>query len=62
MKRIQYVLVSQGIEIYRTDNREEAVKQMNTANVEWYEYAQKCLDNNEQYADNEVLMYEEIVS
>lgn len=57
----QYVLVSQGIEIYRTSNRDEAVEQRDVSNEEWYEYVQRCLDNNEPYADNEVFLYEEIV-
>lgn len=55
----QYVLVSQGIEIFRTDDREEAEAIMNKSNEEWYEYCQQCYDNNERPADNEVFMYEE---
>ncbi len=58
-KPVQYVLVSQGIEIYRTTNKEEAVKIMEKGNKEWYEYVQRCLDNYEPYADNEIFLYEE---
>lgn len=34
----EYVLVSQGIEIYRTTNKEEAEYIMNTGNDEYYTY------------------------
>lgn len=59
MKETEYVLVSQGIEIYRTTNKEEAEHMMNEANESWYEYRQECIDRHEAYADNEVFMYEE---
>lgn len=55
----EYVLVSQGIEIYRTTDKEEAEMMMNDDNEDWLEYVQRCVDNNEPYADNEVFMYEE---
>jgi len=55
----EYVLVSQGIEIYRTTDKIEAETMMNESNEEYYQYAQKCADNYEQCADNEVEMYEE---
>ena len=32
---------------------------MNKSNDEWYGYKQKCLDNYEPYADNEIEIYEE---
>lgn len=57
----QYVLVSQGIEIYRTSDKLEAEIMMFDSNAEWYEYCQQCYDNNEAPADNEVFMYEEDV-
>lgn len=34
----EYLLVSQGIEIYRTINREEAVKIQEENNKDWREY------------------------
>lgn len=55
----QYVLVSQGIEIFRTHDKPEAEKIMNESNDEYYIYCQKCYDNNEAPVDNEVFMYEE---
>ena len=55
----EYVLVSQGIEIYRTTDKIEAETMMNKSNEEYYEYTQRCADNYEQCADNEVEMYEE---
>lgn len=55
----QYVLVSQGIEIFRTFNKDEAEKMMNESNDEYRKYCQQCYDNNEPCADNEVFMYEE---
>lgn len=55
----EYVLVSQGVEIYRTTDKEEAEMMMNDDNEDWLEYVQGCVDNNEPYADNEVEMYEE---
>lgn len=57
----QYVLVSQGIEIFRTDCKEEAESIMNAENEEWYEYVQSCLDEYEPYSDNEIFMCEEYV-
>ena len=56
--KTKYVLVSQGIKIDETYDKEEAERRMNTANEEWYEYVQRCVDNYEPYADNEVFMYE----
>ena len=55
----EYVLVSQGIEIYRTRDKKEAETFRDTENEEYYKYAQRCADNYEQCADNEVFMYEE---
>lgn len=55
----EYVLVSQGIEIYRTKNKEKAEKIMNTENKLFYEYKQRCLDNHEPYANNEIEIFEE---
>jgi hypothetical protein len=58
---IEYVLVSQGMEIYRTTDKTEAENFMNKSNEHYYEYCQKCYDNYERPADNEVFMYEEII-
>lgn len=55
----EYVLVSQGIEIYRTADKEEAERMMNEYNDEWREYVARCYENWERPADNEVFMYEE---
>lgn len=55
----EYVLVSQGIEIYRTTDKEEAEKMMNESNESWREYVGRCIEEHEPYADNEVFMYEE---
>lgn len=54
-----YVLVSQGIEIFRTKDKTEALEIMEQNNKEWYEYCQRCYDNNEPCADNEIFIYEE---
>ena len=56
---MKYVLVSQGIEIGRTKDKQEAEKMMNDGNEEWYKYCQWCYDNDESPVDNEVFMYEE---
>lgn len=55
----EYVLVSQGIEIYRTKDKEEAENIMKCENESFYNYVQECLDNGETYADNEIEIYEE---
>lgn len=55
----EYVLVSQGIEIYRTTDKTEAERMMNESNAEWREYVARCIENWERPADNEVFMYEE---
>lgn len=55
----QYVLVSQGIEIFRTTNKKEAEKIMNDKNSDWYKYKNECIENNEPYADNYIEMFEE---
>lgn len=61
MKVIYYVLVSQGIEIFRTTCKEEAERVMKESNAEFYKYKQWCADNYEYCADAEVLLYEEEV-
>lgn len=51
MKKI-FVLVSQGIEIMRTENQEKAINYVKKANDEYFDYLQKCYDNYERPADN----------
>lgn len=55
----EYVLVSQGIEIYRTTDKIEAETMMNESNEQCEKYVEKCCEEFEDYADNEVFMYEE---
>ncbi len=55
----EYVLVSQGIEIYRTNYEDEARKMQEDSNKDWREYAERCIEECEPYADNEVFLYEE---
>lgn len=56
---MDYVLVSQGMEIYRTKDKQEAEQIMNESNEEWHKYCERCYDNDESPVDNEVFMYEE---
>lgn len=55
----EFVLVSQGIEIYRTTDKEEAETVMNESNKSWHKYVERCIEEGERPADNEVFMYEE---
>lgn len=55
----EYVLISQGIEIYRTTDHEEAEKIINVSNGKWHKYVNECIENGDIPADNEVFMYEE---
>jgi tRNA U38,U39,U40 pseudouridine synthase TruA len=57
--RKEYILVSQGIEIYRAKDLGEAIKIKTDSNHRWYAYCIECSENNERPADNEVFMYEE---
>ena len=50
----EFVLVSQGIEIYRTKSQENAVNKVKECNDEYFDYLQKCYDNYERPADNYV--------
>lgn len=52
MRDKEFVLVSQGIEIYRTKSQENAINYVKKENDEWFDYKQKCIDNYEDYADN----------
>lgn len=55
----KYVLVSQGIKIFETYDKNEAIAMMYDGNDKWLDYKQKCLDSHEPYADNEIEMFEE---
>lgn len=55
----QYVLVSQGIELFRTFDKQEAEEYRDRENANWYDYRERCVENFEPCADNEVFMYEE---
>lgn len=55
----QYVLVSQGVEIYRTSDKTKALNMMYERNVNWRGYCERCIETGERPADNEVFMYEE---
>ena len=55
----KYVLVSQGIKIYETFDKTKAEEIMNNNNKEWHHYVERCMEDMEPYADNEIFMYEE---
>ena len=54
-----YILVSQGIEILRTEDLNYATKILNANNKKWLEYCEKCNEEFEVPADNEMFLYEE---
>lgn len=56
---MKYILVSQGIKIYETYNRQDAIRKLYEMNNQWCDYKRNCLDNYEPYADNEVFMCKE---
>ena len=53
-----YVLVSQVCRIYEISNKETAIEIANAENQRWADYVEKCVNNYEPYADNEILVYE----
>ena len=53
-----FVLVSQGIEIYRTENKQEALEIMNRENADFYKYLEE-LEDFEKPVGNEIFIYEE---
>lgn len=55
----KYVLVSQWVKIFETSNKAEAEKIMKEWNDKRNEYVERCMDNFEDYADNEIFLYEE---
>ena len=58
-EKIKYILVSQGIKIYETTNKEEADRIMKERNDDWNRSRERCIEDNELYADNEIFMFEE---
>ena len=56
---IEYVLVSQGVEIYRTIDEDEAKFIQAESNDAWRRYVEECLENGDIPADNEVFLCEE---
>ena len=56
----EYVLVSQGVEIYRTKNFEEAKSMQTESNDVWKRYVNECWKNGDVPADNEIFLYEEV--
>lgn len=57
----KYIIVSQGIVICSFDlsEKQKAIDFVKTSNKEWNRYKQNCLDNHENYADNECFLYGE---
>ena len=58
---VEYVLVSQGIEIHRTSNREEAIRILEESRDTEY-YLQRCADEHERPADTYIYLYEEEIN
>lgn len=56
----KYVLASQGIKLFDTEDFMAAFDFYMKSNDEWREYCQHCADEYEVPADNEVFMYKEI--
>lgn len=56
---MKYTLVSQGIAIYETENLQEVVDIARKENEQWYKYVEKCVEEWEPYADNEMFVYDE---
>ena len=57
----KYALVSQGIKIYETFNKAKAEEIMSNSNKKWRYYVERCMEDMEPYADNEIFMCEEEV-
>lgn len=55
----EYVLVSQGVEIYRTKDKDEAQEMMDKSNKDWREYVERCIEEGDRPTDNEVFLEEE---
>ena len=53
-----YYLVTQGILVGETQDKEEAIREAVKNNISWMKYKQKCLDRGEDYADNEMFVYD----
>ena len=59
MMKTKYVLVSQGIKIYETYDKKEAERIAKENNKQWRKYVERCIEEHEPYADNEVFVVEE---
>ena len=57
----KYILVSQGIKIYETFDKAKAEEIMNNSNKKWRYYVERCMEDMEPYAYNEIFMCEEEV-
>ena len=57
--RKEYVLVSQGVEIFRTYVEDDAVEYAEKSNEKWREYVERCVEIDEPYADGEVFVFVE---
>lgn len=53
-----YDLVSQGILLYSTEDKEAALLEARKSNKKWLKYRQKCIDAGEDYANNAIEVYE----
>ena len=60
-KMIKYVLVSQGIKLFDTLDKEEAEEFTRVSNISWNKYVKRCLKKKIPYADNEVFLFTEEV-
>ena len=54
-----YVLVSQGVEIYRTKNKKVVEEMQKDCNEKWRKHIEKCAKTGDTPVDNEVFLYEE---
>ena len=55
----KYTVVSQGIKIYETFDKTKAQEIVNNSNKAWRHYVDRCMEDMEPYADNEIFIYEE---
>lgn len=51
--------MSQGVKLFDTESFEEALIYQIVENNDWADYCQRCADEYEPAADNEIFMYEE---
>lgn len=55
----EYVLVSQGIECYRNNNPYGIISEAIHSNKEYNKYLERCIEEYERPADNEMFVYKE---